>query len=83
MLLRSRVLVAQSHLAAASSHRSAATLPVVSLTYKATASSLARGNSNPRSSKDQRARIRARITKDLKSSASSVVILAKKHRSEN
>ena len=83
MLLCSRVLVAQCHLAVISSHRVAATLPAVSLTHKATASSLASGNSNPRSSKDHRARIRVRITEDLKGSASFVVVPAAKPRSVN
>ena len=41
MLLRSRVLVDQCHLAAASSRKAAATLAAVGLTHKETASSVA------------------------------------------
>ena len=83
MLLCSRVLVAQCHLAAASNHKAITTLPAVSLTHKATTSSLVSGNSNPRSSKDYRARKRARTTKDLKNSASSVAVPATKPWSVN
>ena len=83
MLLCSEVLVDQCHLATASSHRAAATLPVVSLTHKGTASSLANGSNNPRCSNDHRVRIWAKVIRSLKGSASSVVIPAIKPRSVN
>ena len=83
MLLRSIVLVDQCHLAAASSHRAAATLAAVSFTHKGTASSIASGNSHSRRSNNHRASIRAKISRSLKGSASSVVVLAIKPRSVN
>ena len=83
MLLRSRVLVDQCHLAAASSRRAAATLAVVSLIHKGTDSSIASGNSHSRRTNDHRASIRAKITRNLKGNASSVVVLAIKPRSVN
>ena len=83
MLLCSRVLVDQCHLAAASSRRAAATLAAVSLTHKGTASSMASGNSHSKCSNDYRASIRAKISRNLKGSASSVVVLAIKPRSVN
>ena len=83
MLLHSRVLVDQCHLATASSYRAGTTLPAVSLTHKGTASSLANGSSNPSPSNNHRARIRANIIRSLRDSASSVVVPAIKPRSVN
>ena len=82
MLLCSRVLVDQCHLAAASNHRAAATLEVVSLTQKGTASSIANSNSHSRCSNDHRARTWANIA-SMKDNASSVVVLALKPWSVN
>ena len=83
MLLRSRVLVDQCHVAATSSRRAAASLAVVSLTHKGTASSIASGSNHSKPSHDHRASIRAKIGRSLKGSASSVVILVIKPRSVN
>ena len=83
MLLCSRVLVDQCHLAAASSRRAATTLAAVSLTHKGIASSIASGNSHSKCSNDHRASTRAKKSRSLKGSASSVVILAIKPRSVN
>ena len=83
MLLRSQVLVDQCHLAAASSHRAAASLVAVSLTHKGTASSIASGSNHSKPSHDHRASIRAKIGRNLKGNASSVVVLAIKPRSVN
>ena len=83
MLLRSRVLVDQCHLAAASSRKAAATLAAVGLTHKETASSIASGSNRSRPNHDHRASIRAKISRSLKDSASSVVVLAIKPRSVN
>ena len=83
MLLHSRVLVDQCHLAAANSRRAAATLKVVSLTHKGTASIIASDKSHSIRSNDHRASIRAKIIRSLKGSASSVVVLATKPRSVN
>ena len=77
MLLRSRILVAKYQLTTASSLGAVARLPAVSLTHKLTTSSLASSSSNNRCH-DNRARVRARIIKYLKASASSVVALATK-----
>ena len=65
MLLCSRVLVDQCHLAAASSRRAADTLAVVSLIHKGTASSIASGNSHSRCTNNHRASIRAKITAEV------------------
>ena len=83
MLLRSRVLVDQCHLATASSCKAAATLAVVGLTHKETASSIASGSNHIKPSHDHRASIRAKISRNLKDNASSVVVLAIKPRSVN
>ena len=83
MLLCSRILLAKCQLAIASSHGAVGRLPMVSLTPKHTASSLASGNSNNRCSHDPRARVRARIIKYLNSSALSVVAPAIKPRNLN
>ena len=83
MLLRSRVLVDQCHLAAASSRRAVASLAAVSLTHKGTDSSIASGNSHSRRSNDHRASIRAKISRNLKDNASSVVVPAIKPWSVN
>ena len=83
MLLRSRVLVGQCHLATASSRRAAATLAAVSFTHKGTASSIASGNNHSKCNNKHRASIRAKISRSLKGSASSVVVLAIKPRSVN
>ena len=83
MLLHSRVLVDQCHLAVTSSCRAAATLAAVSLTHKGTAGSIANSNSHSRRSNNHRARIWANITRSLKDNASSVVVLAIKPRSVN
>ena len=60
-----------------------ARLTVVSLTHKATGSSLTNGSSNPRCSNDHRARIWSKIISSLKGSASMVVIPAIRLRSVN
>ena len=83
MLLCSRVLVDQFHLAAASSRKEAATLAAVGLTHKATASSIASGSNHSKPSHDHRASIRAKVSRSLKDSASSVVVLAIKPQSVN
>ena len=83
MLLCSRVLVDQCHLAAASSRKAAATLAAVGLTHKETASSIASGSNHSKPSHDHRASIRAKIGRSLKGSASSVVVLVIKPRSVN
>ena len=83
MLLCSRVLVHQCHLAAASSHRAAASLTAVGLTHKGTASSIASGSNYIKPSHDHRASIRAKINRNLKGNASSVVVLAIKPQSVN
>ena len=83
MLLRSKVLVDQCHLAAASSRSAAASLAAVSLTHKGTASSIASASSHSRRSNAHRVRIWAIISRNLKDSASSVVFLAIKPRSVN
>ena len=83
MLLRSRVLADQCHLAAASSRKAAATLATVGLTHKETASSIASSSNHSRPSHDHRASIRAKTSRSLKDNASSVVILAIKPRSVN
>ena len=72
MLLRSKVLVDQCHLAATSSHRAAASLAAVSLTHKGTASSIASGSNHSKPSQDHRASIRAKIGRSLKDSACKV-----------
>ena len=83
MLLCSRVLVEQCHLAAASSRKAAATPAAVDLTHKEIASSIASGSNHSKPSHDHRASIRAKISRSLKGSASSVVVLAIKPRSVN
>ena len=83
MLLRSRVLVDQCHLAAVSSRRAAATLAAVSLTHKGTIRSIASGSSHSRCSNNRKARIWVKIIRSLKGNASSVVILAIKPWSVN
>ena len=83
MLLRSKVLVDQCHLAAASSHRAAASLAAVSLTHKGTDRSIASAHSLSRRSSAHKVRIWATINRNLKGNASSVVVLAIKPRSVN
>ena len=83
MRLRSRVLVDQCHLAAASSRKAAATLAAVGLTHKKTASSIASGSNHSRPSHDHRASIRAKISRSLKDDASSVVVPAIRPQSVN
>ena len=83
MLLRSRVLAHQCHLAAASSHRAAASLAAVSLTHKGTDRSIASAHSLNRRSSAHKVRIWAIINRNLKGNASSVVVLAIKPRSVN
>ena len=83
MLLRSRVLVDQCHLAAASSHRAAASLAAVSLTHKGTDRSITNALSHSQCSNAHKARIWAIINRNLKGNASSVVVLAIKPRSVN
>ena len=83
MLLRSKVLVDQCHLAAASSHRAAASLAAVSLTHKGTDRSIASAHSHSRRSNAHKVRIWAIISRNLKGNASSVVVLAIKPRSVN
>ena len=83
MLLRSRVLVDQCHLAAASSHRAAASLAAVSLTHKGTDRSIASAHSLNQRSSAHKVRIWAITNKNLKGNASSVVVLAIKPRSVN
>ena len=81
MLLHSRVLAHQCHLAAASSHRAAASLAAVSLTHKGTDRSITSVHSHSRRSNAHKAIIWAIINRNLKGSASSVVALATKPRS--
>ena len=81
MLLCSRIMVAKYQLTAASSHGAVARLPAVGLTHKCTSSSLASSSSHKRCSHDNRTRVRDRIIKGLKASASSVVAPATKPRS--
>ena len=83
MLLRSKVLVDQCHLAAASSHRAAASLAAVSLTHKGTDRSITSAHSHSRCSNAHKVRIWAIINRNLKGNASSVVVLAIKPRSVN
>ena len=84
MLLCSRILVAKCQLAAASSHGAVTRLPVVSrLTHKHAASSLSSGSKNNRCKHGIRAKVSAKLIKDLKASASSVVTLATKPQSVN
>ena len=83
MLLRSRVLVDQCHLAAASSHRAAASLAAVSLTHKGTDRSITSAHSHSQRSNTHKVRIWAIISRNLKGNASSVVVLAIKPRSVN
>ena len=83
MLLCSRVLVDQCHLAATSSRRAAATLGAVGLTHNDTASSIASGSNHSRPSHDHRASIRAKKIRSLKDNASFVVVPAIKARSVN
>ena len=83
MLLRSRVLVDQCHLAAASSRRAATTLAAVSLTHKDTDHSIASANSHSRRSNAHRVRLWAALSRNLKVNASLVVVLVIKPRSVN
>ena len=83
VLLRSKVLVDQCHLATASSHRAAASLAAVSLTHKGTDHSITNALSHTRHSNAHKVRIWAIINRNLKGSASSVVALATKPRSVN
>ena len=83
MLLCSKVLVDQCHLAAASSHRAAASLAAVSLTHKGTDRSITSAHSHSRRSNAHKVRIWAIINRNLKGNASSVVVLAIKPRSVN
>ena len=83
MLLCSRVLVDQCHLAAASSRKAKPTLAAVGLTHKGTASSIASGSDHSKPSHNHRASIRAKLSRNLKGNASSVVVLAIKPRSVN
>ena len=83
MLLRSRVLVDQCHLAAASSHRAAASLAAVSLTHKGTDHSITSAHSHSQCSNAHKVRMWAIISRNLKGNASSVVILAIKPWSVN
>ena len=83
MLLRSKVLVDQCHLAAANSHRAAASLAAVSLTHKGTDHSIASAHSLSRHSSAHKVRIWAIINRNLKGNASSVVVLAIKPGSVN
>lgn len=76
-------MVDQCQLTTASSHREATDLPAVSLTHKVTTSSLASGSSHIRRRHNHRARIRAKIIKDLKGRASSVVVPGKRPQSVN
>ena len=83
VLLRSKVLVDQCHLAAASSHRVAATLAAVSLTHKGTDHSITSAHSHSQCSNAHKVRIWATINRYLKGNASSVVVRAIKPRSVN
>ena len=83
VLLCSRVLVHQCHLAAAGSHRAAASLAVVSLTHKGTDHSITSAPSHSRCSNAHKVRIWAIISRNLKGNASSVVVLAIKPWSVN
>ena len=83
MLLHSKVLVDQCHLAAASSHRAAASLAAVSLTHKGTDHSITSAHSHSRCRNAHKVRIWAIINRNLKGNASSVVVLAIKPRSVN
>ena len=83
MLLRSKVLVDQCHLAAASSHRAAASLAAVSLTHKGTDRSITSAHSHSQRNNAHKARIWAIINRNLKGRALSVVVLAIKPRSVN
>ena len=83
MLLRSKVLEDQCHLAAASSHRAAASLAAESLTHKGTDRSIASAHSPSQCSSAHKVRIWAIINRNLKGNASSVVVLAIKPRSVN
>ena len=83
MLLRSKVLVDQCHLAAASSHRAAASLAAVSLTHKGTDHSITSAHSLSQRSNTHKVRIWAIISRNLKGNASSVVVLAIKPWSVN
>ena len=83
MLLCSRVLVDQCHLAADSSHRAAASLAAVSLTHKGTDHSITSAHSLSQRSNTHKVRIWAIINRNLKGNVSSVVVLAIKPRSVN
>ena len=83
VLLRSKVLVDQCHLAAGSSHRAAASLAAVSLTHKGTDYSITSAHSHSQCSNVHKVRIWATINRNLKGNASSVVVLAIKPRSVN
>ena len=83
VLLRSKVLVDQCDLAAASSHRAAASLAAVSLTHKGTDRSITSVHSHSQHSNAHKVRIWAIISRNLKGNASSVVALAIKPRSVN
>ena len=83
VLLRSKVLVDQCHLAAASSHRAAASLAMVSLTHKGTDHSITSAHSHSRHSNAHKVKIWATINRNLKGNASFVVVLAIKPRSVN
>ena len=83
MLLHSRVLVHQCHLAAASSHRAATSLAAVSLTHKDSDHSITSAHSHSQRSNAHKVRIWAIISRNLKGNASSVVVLAIEPRSVN
>ena len=83
VLLRSKVLVDHCHLAAASSHRAAASLAAVSFTHKGTNRSITSAHSHSQRSNAHKVRIWAIISRNLKDNASSVVVLAIKPRSVN
>ena len=82
-LLCSKVLVDQCHLAAASSHRAAASLAAVNLTHKGTDHSITSAHSHSRRSNAHKVRIWAIINRNLKGNALSVVVLAIKPWSVN
>ena len=83
VLLCSKVLVDQCHLAAVSSHRATASLAAVSFTHKGTDHSITSAHSHSRHNNAHKVRIWAIINRNLKGNASSVVVLAIKPQSVN